>query len=207
MLALMLWFGFITPNAFAGPLEDGLAAYNEKDYATTLRLWRPMAEQGDGGVQNSLGYMYEKVRGVPQDQVQAHRFYRLAAAGSSPEFAEDRAQAAKNRDRLANEITLPDTPEGRLLAKYICEADRAASGRWFIAKDMNCDGSLTISDVKLWLGWLFFLPGDGLLYSLLVWQGAAIFLELTPAIYGGWVAGILSAVLWLGMLMAAANND
>lgn len=236
----MLWFALVAPVAFAGPFEDGYAAYNEKDYATALRLWRPLADQGDAEAQsnlglmyyngqgvpqdytqavawlrkaadqgymdalNNLGTMYEKGLGVPQDYVQAHRLYNLAAAGSSPEDSpEDRKRAAKNRDRLANKVTPPDTPEGM----NICESDRAASGRWFIASDMNCDASLTISDVKLWLGWLFFLPGDGLHYALLGWQGAAIFLELTPEIYGGWVSGILSAVLWLVMLMGAASKD
>lgn len=33
--------------AVAGPLEDGFAAYNKGDYATALRLWRALADQGD----------------------------------------------------------------------------------------------------------------------------------------------------------------
>jgi hypothetical protein len=32
--------------AVAGPFEDGLAAHDRGDYATALRLWRPLAEQG-----------------------------------------------------------------------------------------------------------------------------------------------------------------
>jgi hypothetical protein len=31
----------------AGPFEEGLAAYERGDYATALRLWRPLAEQGE----------------------------------------------------------------------------------------------------------------------------------------------------------------
>ena len=38
--------------ASAGPLEDGLAAYNRGDYATALKFWRPHAEQGDADVQH-----------------------------------------------------------------------------------------------------------------------------------------------------------
>ncbi len=44
--------------ANAGPLEDGLAAYESKDYATALKLWRPLAEQGNADAQNNLGFMY-----------------------------------------------------------------------------------------------------------------------------------------------------
>jgi hypothetical protein len=71
------------------------------------------------------------------------------------------------------------------LAAALCLIQQEARGRWFIAKDMNCDGVFTISDVRLWLEWEFFLPGDGLLWALMRWQEAAIFLELTPADYCG----------------------
>ena len=33
--------------AIAGDLEDGLAAAEKGDFATALRLWTPLAEQGD----------------------------------------------------------------------------------------------------------------------------------------------------------------
>ena len=78
MLALMLWLCLAAP-AFAGPLEDGLAAYEQKDYATALRLWRPFAEQGNADAQYNLGVMYDKGKGVPQDYVQAVAWYRKAA--------------------------------------------------------------------------------------------------------------------------------
>ncbi len=35
----------------AGPYENGLAAYQRGDYATALRLWRPLAERGDADAQ------------------------------------------------------------------------------------------------------------------------------------------------------------
>ena len=37
----------LTPvAALAGPFEDGRDAFYNGDYATALRLWRPLAEQG-----------------------------------------------------------------------------------------------------------------------------------------------------------------
>jgi len=63
----------------AGPFEDGLSAYNRQDYATALRTWRPLADQGDADAQYNLGIMYDNGQGVPKDDVQAVKWYRLAA--------------------------------------------------------------------------------------------------------------------------------
>ena len=63
----------------AGPFEDGLSAYNRQDYATALRTWRPLADQGDADAQYNLGVMYANGQGVPKDDVQAVKWYRLAA--------------------------------------------------------------------------------------------------------------------------------
>ncbi len=56
--AIMLVLSFAAPVA-AGQLEDANAAYNKGDYATALRLLRPLAEQGDAAAQTNLGFMYE----------------------------------------------------------------------------------------------------------------------------------------------------
>ena len=53
--------------ALAGPIEDGIAAFEQGDYATVLRLWRPLAEQGNVRAQFTLGFMYYSGRGVSQD--------------------------------------------------------------------------------------------------------------------------------------------
>ncbi|HPL80431.1 MAG TPA: sel1 repeat family protein, partial [Burkholderiaceae bacterium] len=54
----------LASTAWAGPFEDAIAAYNRKDYATALRLFRPMAEQGYSDAQSNLGLMYEEGKGV-----------------------------------------------------------------------------------------------------------------------------------------------
>ena len=65
--------------ARAGTFEDGVAAYAVEDYATALRLWRPIAEQGDAEAQHNLGLMYAEGRGVPQDYAKALIWFRLGA--------------------------------------------------------------------------------------------------------------------------------
>ncbi len=57
----------------------GLDAANRGDYATALKEWRPLAEQGDASAQYNLGFMYATGKGVPQDDNEAVRWYRLAA--------------------------------------------------------------------------------------------------------------------------------
>ena len=65
--------------AVAGPFEDGAAAYFKGDYATAMRLWRPLADQGNVYAQNNLGDMYGAGEGVPQDYAQAVAWFRKAA--------------------------------------------------------------------------------------------------------------------------------
>jgi hypothetical protein len=74
LLSLML-----TGGAAAGPYEEGVGAYQRGDYSTAVRLWRPLAEQGDAFVQWLLGIMYDQGQGVPQDYAEAVKWYRLAA--------------------------------------------------------------------------------------------------------------------------------
>jgi uncharacterized protein len=60
--------------------QAGMEANNRGDYATALREWRLLAEQGDALAQYNLGVLYRKGRGVPQDDVQARQWYAKAAA-------------------------------------------------------------------------------------------------------------------------------
>ena len=66
----------------AGPFEDGFA--QSGDYATALRLWQPLAEQGHVGAQLNLGIMYDHGLGVPQDHAAAVAWYRKAPNRARP---------------------------------------------------------------------------------------------------------------------------
>ena len=58
---------------------DGYAAYQRGNYATALRVFRPLANEGYAGAQTNLGLMYANGQGVPQDAAEAVRWYRKAA--------------------------------------------------------------------------------------------------------------------------------
>ena len=68
--------------------------------------------------------------------------------------------------------------------------------------DVNADGELTISDVFLWFGDAFFLPGDWLIWTMATYASPiARFLELGPSAYGGILSGVVSALAWLASLL------
>src|SRR5258708_23219313 len=56
--------------------ENWESAYSRHDYATALRLLRPLAAQGDAHAQYSLGVMLRDGQGVPQDPAGAAMWFR-----------------------------------------------------------------------------------------------------------------------------------
>ena len=69
----------LTTSAWGQDFEKGLEAYERHDYAAALRLWRPLAEQGDIEAQVYIGAIYQDGEGVPQDFAEAARWYHKAA--------------------------------------------------------------------------------------------------------------------------------
>ena len=63
VVAIILILGFAAPAA-AGRLEDADAAFKRRDYATAVRLIRPLAEPGDANAQYNLGVLYDNGLGV-----------------------------------------------------------------------------------------------------------------------------------------------
>ena len=57
-----------------------------------IRLFRPLAEQGNAKAQNVLGVMFRKGEGVPKNPARAHMWFSLAAkrgeAGARAELRE-----------------------------------------------------------------------------------------------------------------------
>ena len=64
--------------------------------------------------QHNLGFMYEKGHTVPQDYVEAHKWYNLAASRTYGK--KTRNLAIKNRDRIAAKMTPAQIAEAQKLA-------------------------------------------------------------------------------------------
>ncbi len=52
-------------ETLAGPLEDGIAAYERYDFSAARNALTPMAAQGSASAQSILGMMYLRGQGVP----------------------------------------------------------------------------------------------------------------------------------------------
>jgi uncharacterized protein len=63
----------------AADFVAGVEAYQKGDYATALKEWRPLAEQGGSAAQFNLGLMYYDGKGVPQDYGQAAVWFERSA--------------------------------------------------------------------------------------------------------------------------------
>ena len=73
---------FVVP-AGAQSLEESMksaaGAYERKDFAAAIAVWRPLAEAGNAEAQTLLGAMYWSGEGVPRDHREAARLYLRAA--------------------------------------------------------------------------------------------------------------------------------
>ena len=93
-LTASLVLGAIAKAAVAGSLED---------------IYRVGAEKRNASAQFSLGFMYEKGQGVPQDYVQAYMWFNLAAAQGTK-------GAAEWREHIAARMTPAQIAEAKKLA-------------------------------------------------------------------------------------------
>ena len=65
--------------SWSDDFQKGLDAAKKEDYATALKEWTPLAEQGLAEAQFNLGLTYRLGRGVSQDYHTAVKWYLLSA--------------------------------------------------------------------------------------------------------------------------------
>ena len=82
--------------------ENALDAYNTGDYATALRLWRPLAEHGLADAQHNFGIMYGM-------------WFNLAASRLLP--GEGYNAAIQERNLVAERMTPAQIAEAEKLAR------------------------------------------------------------------------------------------
>ncbi len=76
---LTILFCLTSNVVWSADFQKGVAAAQSGDFATALREWKPLAEQGDAFAQSTLGSMYKNGQGVLQDYKTAVKWYTLAA--------------------------------------------------------------------------------------------------------------------------------
>jgi TPR repeat protein len=114
ILPVLLLTLLVETPAFSADFQKGYAAYKSGDYATTLREWTPLAEQGYAMAQFNLGAMYANGNGVIQDNVYAHMWFNIAASNGDK-------NAVTNRDIMAKRMTSSQMAEAQKLARACVE--------------------------------------------------------------------------------------
>ena len=108
--ALISLFVVFAVSAKAGPLEDGLDAYEREDYVTAVKLFRLAADQGDAWAQVWVGVMYENGQGVTQDYIRAHMWLNISASSGYK-------NAESNRDIVAKKMSQTQIEKAQEMAR------------------------------------------------------------------------------------------
>ena len=103
--ALMLCAG-----AARADYEKGRVAWDAGRHVEAVGVWRAAAQANDARAMLALGRAFAKGLGAPQDFVEAHKWFNLAAGRGS-------AEAVAERDALAVEMTAAERAEARALAR------------------------------------------------------------------------------------------
>jgi len=106
-------------GAFAGPWEDGMVAYNRGDYVPAIRLFRPLAEQGNAKAQSLIGGMYRRGQGVARNSIRAFIWLSRAAARGD-------AGAKTELHEVSQTMTPQEISEAQQMAQA-CEASNYRS--------------------------------------------------------------------------------
>ena len=107
---LIILFSLTSNVVWSADYQKGLTAYYSGDYATALREWKPLGEQGVALAQYTLGLMYELGYGVPQDYVYAHMWANISASNGGE-------NAVKARDLLEQIMTSADISAAQKLTR------------------------------------------------------------------------------------------
>ena len=78
IIPVLLFSLLLGVPSYSADFNKGLTAAQSGDFATALKEWKPLAEEGNAAAQNNLGLMYHNGWGVPQDDKEAVYWYRLA---------------------------------------------------------------------------------------------------------------------------------
>ncbi len=101
-------------TAFAGPLQDAQRAQSKGDYATALRLYRPLAAKGNPKAEEEIGGMYSRGEGVPADKAEALVWFEMANNQRLALLAYNKADFA-----TALRIFRPLAERGHITAEYV----------------------------------------------------------------------------------------
>jgi TPR repeat protein len=101
-----------TGSVYGDDFQDGMDAYDRKDYKEAVKWYRLSAEQGDTSAQYNLGVMYSNGQGVPQDYTLAHMWFNLS--GSSGHKG-----SVKNRNIIEKKMSPSQIDKAQEMARKL----------------------------------------------------------------------------------------
>jgi uncharacterized protein len=116
LFSAILAAALLAAAAHAGPgnYDDAMTAYYKGDLATAVTMLRALAEHGNGRAQRELARMYAKGEGVPKNEDEAKKWFKMA---------NEQAEALKSYNQGDFETALrvfrPLADKGQPLAEYI----------------------------------------------------------------------------------------
>ena len=153
LAVLLLASSPVAAQNLEADMKKAAGAYERKDMATAVRIWKVWAGKGNAEARTLLGAMYWSGEGVPRDHKEAARLYLLAAnqgyaraqndigfmlgfgEGTPPQddieaykwlMLAISAYTAKNQDRLVQARKDLATLAKRMSRAQIAEAERRA---------------------------------------------------------------------------------
>jgi len=97
LAAVLVLAGLTAATPVLADYNDGITAYENRDYATAQRELQPLADRGDPRAQRLVGLLYRDGLGVRKDQIRAYMWFDLAAR-------RNQYGAADLRDQLAQQM-------------------------------------------------------------------------------------------------------
>ena len=110
IIQVLLFSLSLSISSYAADYNKGLIAAQNGDFATALKEWKPLAEQGDASAQGNLGVMYAFGNGVIKDYVYAHMWGNIASMNGND-------LGALLRDDFAEKMTSSQIEEAQRLAR------------------------------------------------------------------------------------------
>jgi peptidoglycan hydrolase-like protein with peptidoglycan-binding domain len=97
LAAVLALAGWAAASPALADYNDGITAYENRDYATAQRELQPLADRGDPRAQRLVGLMYRDGLGVRKDLIRSYMWFDLAAQ-------RNQYGAADLRDELARQM-------------------------------------------------------------------------------------------------------
>jgi uncharacterized protein len=130
--------------AAADQFADGQAAYRHGEYATAMRLWRPLADKANAGAQLSIGDMYYYGQGVPKDYARAAIWYRRAA--------EIWSTVSNDRAKASNKVIGDAPDEAKANLSLLTEPVPDLLGQWNSSLQSSAAPRADVDLGSLWVG-------------------------------------------------------